>query len=414
MQGMTVLEVNGLSKRYPVDASPISRLLYLLFGQKAPQTKMVLENVNFRLRRGQCLGLIGNNGAGKSTLLKMIAGTIRPTSGELKVHGRVTAILELGAGFHPEFTGRENIRFNAQLIGITDAEIEALEPEIIEFSELKEAIDTPIKTYSSGMVVRLAFSLVTALEPDVLIVDEALAVGDQYFQKKCIDRINHFRDRGCTILFCSHSTYHVKAICDQAIWIEKGQVKMLGPAEDVITAYEADVPKLAVETQKGEAQKSVIDQMEALPHEVRLKAIDQENLEEGRKAKLVQMNVKQLGQGEIPELLSHDLEITVVAKVIGEECPQFAIMLEQAKGAGITVVGTQPDQSDPVNIGSNFWKVKLVFNDLPLHSGDYVLSAYLFDASGLVVYDEWLHYQYFRVKREYPFPGLVRLPYRWC
>lgn len=413
MQDETILEVTGLTKSYQVGASPLARLSYLLFGARTPKTKTVLEDVNFRLHRGQCLGLIGNNGAGKSTLLKMIAGTIRPTHGKVVIHGRVTAILELGAGFHPEFTGRENIRFNAQLIGITDAEIQALESEIIEFSELNEAIDRPIKTYSSGMIVRLAFSLVTALEPDVLIVDEALAVGDQYFQKKCIDRINSFREKGCTILFCSHSTYHVKSICDQAIWIEEGQVKMFGPAEDVITAYEAGVPKLAVDTKKGEAQRSVLEQMHALPHHYVSSSHAQEELEEGRKAKLLQMTVQGLGQGEIPELATRDLEITVTAKVSGDEQPQFAIMLEQAKGAGITVVGTQPDKFQPLNIGRGLWQIKLTFNDLPLYSGDYVLSAYLFDASGLVVYDEWLHHLYFRVKRDYSFPGLVRLPYRW-
>jgi len=408
-----VLEVSDLTKSYQIDASPIDRLSYLLFGRGTPKTKSVLQDVSFALNRGQCLGLIGNNGAGKSTLLKMIAGTIRPTRGEVKVHGRITAILELGAGFHPEFSGRENIRFNAQLIGITDAEIEALEPKIIEFSELNEAIDRPIKTYSSGMVVRLAFSLVTALEPDVLIVDEALAVGDQYFQKKCIDRINLFRERGCTILFCSHSTYHVKAICDQAIWIEKGHVKMFGKAEDVITAYEADVPKLAVDTKKGEFQKSVAAQMEALPHDINPSDSLSEKDEDGRKAKLLEMLVGEVTEADIPELISRDLVVTVTAKVSGDEQPQFAIMLEQAKGAGVTVVGTMPDKFTPNKIGPNLWQVELVFDDIPLHSGDYVLSAYLFDASGLVVYDEWLHHQYFRIKRDYPFPGLVRLPYHW-
>lgn len=414
MQEKRVLEVSNLSKSYQIESSPIDRLSYLLFGKGAPKTKNVLENVNFSLNRGQCLGLIGNNGAGKSTLLKMIAGTIRPTQGQVKVHGRITAILELGAGFHPEFSGRENIRFNAQLIGITDAEIEALEPQIIEFSELNEAIDRPIKTYSSGMVVRLAFSLVTALEPDVLIVDEALAVGDQYFQKKCIDRINLFRERGCTILFCSHSTYHVKAICDQVIWIEKGQVKMLGAAEDVITAYESDVPKSIVDTKKGELKKSVAAQMEDLPHEVDLLQSFSEISEDGRKAKLLQMVVTEVAAEEIPELISRDLHVTVTAKVSGDEPPQFAIMLEQAKGAGVTVVGTMPDKFIPHKIGPELWQVKLIFDEIPLHSGDYVLSAYLFDASGLVVYDEWLHHQYFRIKRDYPFPGLVRLPYHWC
>ena len=178
-----VIQVQGLGKAYRKHATPRSRLKILLTGHAQGQQTWALQNINFSLQRGQCLGLIGSNGAGKSTLLKLLANTLTPTTGSIKVAGRLTAILELGAGFHPEFTGRENLYFGCSLIGLSQDDITRLMPEFTAFSELQDALDRPVKTYSSGMAVRLAFALVTAVEPDVLIIDEALAVGDQHFQK---------------------------------------------------------------------------------------------------------------------------------------------------------------------------------------------------------------------------------------
>lgn len=184
--------------------------------------------------------MIGDNGAGKSSLLKLLAGTLQPSTGSIERVGRVTAILELGAGFHPDFSGRDNLYFGGSLIGIDHAEMERLEPGIIEFCELGEAWpDRPVKTYSSGMAVRLAFALVTAVQPDVLIIDEALAVGDQHFQKKCIERIMAFRSNGCTILFSLAQPLTTFAIlCDVALWLKGGQVAQFGATEPVLAAYD--------------------------------------------------------------------------------------------------------------------------------------------------------------------------------
>ncbi len=219
MAGATdvALHAETLGKGYKLYDSPRARLKALLTGRTYHRSHWALAEVSFELHRGQCMGLIGDNGAGKSTLLKLVAGTLQPTTGRIERRGRVTAILELGAGFHPEFSGRDNLYFAGALIGIGERAMKALEASIIEFSELEHAIDRPVKTYSSGMVVRLAFALVTAIEPDVLIIDEALAVGDQHFQKKCVERIEAFRQRGCTILFCSHSLYHIRQLCDVAL-----------------------------------------------------------------------------------------------------------------------------------------------------------------------------------------------------
>ena len=239
--GQAVLQVQGLGKRYRLFASPHERLLALLGWADHSRPHWALKDVSFALQRGQCMGVIGDNGAGKSTLLKLLAGTLQHSHGTLRRTGRVTAILELGAGFHPDFTGRDNLMFGGSFIGLGQAEMVALADEIIDFSELGDAIDRPVKTYSSGMVVRLAFALVTAVQPEVLIIDEALSVGDQHFQKKCINRILSFRSNGCTILFCSHSMYHVKHLCDTALWLSSGQVQAFGPTEGVVSAYEAQV-----------------------------------------------------------------------------------------------------------------------------------------------------------------------------
>mgnify|MGYP002662738252 CR=1 FL=1 len=205
-------------------------LLDLLLRRKEPQAGMDTQE------QREVLALLGDNGAGKSSLLKLLAGTLQPSTGTVRRSGRVTAILELGAGFHPDFSGRDNLYFGGSLIGISREEMARLEPEIIEFCELGEALDRPVKTYSSGMTVRLAFALVTAVQPDVLIIDEALAVGDQHFQKKCVERITAFRNNGCTILFCSHSPYHNRHLCDRSLWCQAGQVARRGGTAGVLPA----------------------------------------------------------------------------------------------------------------------------------------------------------------------------------
>ncbi len=235
---MHSLTTNNLSKTFNIYSCPIDRLKELLFRRSYHRQFEALCNVSFSLLAGESLGIIGSNGAGKSTVLKILAGTLSPSAGELKIHGRVAALLELGAGFHGEFTGRQNIYLNAALLGMNDKEIRQKEQSIIDFAELGDFIDQPVKTYSSGMTVRLGFSIATSVDPDILIIDEALSVGDQRFQKKCIDRMMHFKNSGKIIIFCSHSMYHVEILCSKAVWLEKGRVKMLGESGRVIQAYD--------------------------------------------------------------------------------------------------------------------------------------------------------------------------------
>jgi lipopolysaccharide transport system ATP-binding protein len=227
----------GLGKAYRRYDRPFDRAREWLDGRQRHELFWAVRDASFEVERGGALGLVGDNGAGKTTLLALLAGAATPSAGELVVTGRRSAILELGAGFHPEFTGRENIHLVGVAQGMSRAEVAGRIDEIVDFSELGAFIDQPVRTYSSGMFLRLAFSIATAAEPDVLIVDEALAVGDQRFQLKCTDRIARFVQRGGTLIFCSHNLYQVKKLCRQALWIDHGCVAAAGAAAEVCDQY---------------------------------------------------------------------------------------------------------------------------------------------------------------------------------
>ncbi len=233
------IEAEGLGKCYRVYGGPMQRIAEgLSFGTYTGHRQFwALRNVNFGLKPGGSLGLCGPNGAGKSTLLKMLAGTTTPTEGRFRVGGRVSSLLELGAGFHPDFTGRDNILMNGIMMGYSKREMVARTEEIIDFAELGEYIDEPVRVYSSGMGLRLGFSVAMAVEPDVMIIDEVFAVGDMYFQKKCVDKVYELKKNNKTVLFCSHSLYDVRQLCDEALWIQDGAPAQIGDSVDVTNSY---------------------------------------------------------------------------------------------------------------------------------------------------------------------------------
>ena len=215
-----------------------------MFSGKAasePQILWALRDVDLELLRGSSLGLVGSNGAGKTTILKLLANVTRPTSGQVEVNGRLSALIELGAGFHPELTGRENIFLNAAILGLQRREVHQKLDDIIAFAGLAPFIDTPVKRYSSGMIVRLGFAIASCLEPDVLLVDEVLAVGDAAFRQRCVERIRELRKNGTSLLFVSHDLYMVKAICDQAVYLKSGSVQCVGTPDEIVTRYERAV-----------------------------------------------------------------------------------------------------------------------------------------------------------------------------
>lgn len=227
-----------LGKCYQLYDKPIHRVWDLILpGKKRYREFWAVRNVYLDITHGSTVGIIGQNGAGKSTLLKLLTGITRPTTGELQVQGRVASLLELGAGFHPEFSGRDNIYLNCSLLGMTDEEIDERFPRIVEFSELGDFIDRPVKTYSSGMYVRLGFSVASSVDPDILLIDEALSVGDEHFKGKCINRLNEFRERGRTTIFVSHDMGAVKTMCQSVVLLDQGEVVSQGDAEDVADEY---------------------------------------------------------------------------------------------------------------------------------------------------------------------------------
>lgn len=241
-----VIVVEGLGKRFDVYATPSSRLRSLLanpvrkgLGMSPVQSRHVwaLRDVGFSVQRGQALGVMGRNGSGKSTLLQMLCGTLTPSEGRLHVNGRIAALLELGAGFNPEFTGRENVFLNGMLLGLDKATVEARFDDIAGFADIGHYIDEPTKTYSSGMFVRLAFAVATSVDADVLVVDEALAVGDARFQARCMKRIRTIQDDGASVLFVSHDVGAVRSLCQQALWLENGRMRGLGPVLGISSSY---------------------------------------------------------------------------------------------------------------------------------------------------------------------------------
>src|SRR5438094_8076107 len=238
---MLIVRAEKISKCFRIYRHPSDHLRELLtFGKrKYHEPFWAVKDVDLGVERGCCLGIIGENGSGKSTLLRIVAGVLRPTGGDLTVNGRVSALLELGAGFNPHFTGRENIFLNASILGFSDGQTRERIPSIEKFAEIGEFVDRPVKTYSSGMFVRLAFAVAIHMDPDILIVDEALSVGDIFFQQRCIRRIQQLKQQGVTILFVSHDLEAVRSLADRTIWMEHGKAHLAGKTDEAVPKYVA-------------------------------------------------------------------------------------------------------------------------------------------------------------------------------
>ncbi len=253
-----MISIQNVSKLYRIYENPSGRLKEILLRgrRKYHRDFWALEDVSLEVATGEVVGIIGRNGAGKSTLLQIVSGILAPTSGDVRVEGRVTALLELGSGFNHEYSGRENILLSGQILGFSEAEMKRRLDAILKFAELEAFVDQPVKTYSTGMMMRLAFASAIHVDPDVLILDEALSVGDVYFQRKSFDRIEHFRRSGKTVLFVSHDPQIVQRLCTRALWVEEGKTAMVGRARDVVTAYQAFCAKLEDARLRREAQSA--------------------------------------------------------------------------------------------------------------------------------------------------------------
>jgi lipopolysaccharide transport system ATP-binding protein len=384
-----LLRLEGIGKDYAKVESRGGRMrlvLDLLRGHEASNVFRALDGVSLELARGESLGLIGENGAGKSTLLKIVAGVIPPTRGRLEVNGRVGALLELGSGFHPDYTGAANIDLAAALLGLAPAEIDAKREEIIAFADLGDHLQDPIKHYSSGMVVRLGFAVATALAPDILITDEVLAVGDESFQKKCVAWMERYLDSGGTLLLCSHSMYHVQKLCRRALWLKDGRPVREGEAAGVTQAY------LAYHEEKSQGRKAPMSSASAAAAGVY--AIQSLALEPG-------------------EIVPQGARMTVRGEVYSPDAraPVVLVGIVRADGTPVYGVATDMDRVAPTRLADDRYAFALEFDELALLPGKYFVRAHALDPEGVRLFDN--------VERELTVTGttrelgMVRLPHRW-
>ena len=383
-----LLALDGVGKDYAKlqPRGGRTRLVWdLLRGRSAAHVFRALDSVSFEIRRGESLGVVGENGAGKSTLLKIIAGVIQPTRGTMRVDGRVGALLELGSGFHPEYTGLANIELAAALLGLAPAEIADKREEIIAFADIGEHIHDPIKQYSSGMIVRLGFAVATALAPDILITDEVLAVGDESFQKKCIAWMERYLSGGGTLLFCSHSMYHVQKLCRHALWLKDGCVQRYGTADDVTQAY------LAYHEEKEARAKGAIP------------------LAEAAGAGLYAIQSLDLGVEDV----ERGSDVTLRGEVYSPDgrAPVIVVGIVRADGTPVFGVASDMDRIALAKLADDRYGFELTLLALPLQPGKYSVRAHAADPEGVRVFDHVERSLTVRgATREL---GLVHLSHRW-
>lgn len=426
------IEAEHLGKAYRPKASPAARLKAALLGSEVPGDSFwALRDVSLQVRKGESLGVIGNNGAGKSTLLQLLCGTVTPTTGSVRVDGRIAALLELGAGFNPDFSGRDNVLLNGPLLGLGRAQLVEQMDSIIEFSGIGHFIDQPVKTYSSGMFVRLAFALATSVAPDILVIDEALSVGDGGFARKSFDRILAMKERGTTILFCSHSLYQVEAFCDRVLWLHEGKAMALGPSHAVVRDYtlflaggspELPAPGAPVAVPAtAECAASLtapIASREAEPEAAAPLAVPAEpgtatpgharirrvvTSLDGVVSTRLQMTP---GQGTLRVTIEFDSDPALPT-------PTAGMTFELANTMILSSVVSRTDKVMLERDAQGRGTATIEFGPLALRKGDYYIGAYLGNENAIHLYSEAPRIALLSVSDARPEPGLVDLPHQW-
>ena len=357
-----------LTKQYDIYPRPLDRLLEAITRRPRHTVFPALQDVTFEVERGETVGIIGQNGAGKSTLLKLLCSVTRASSGTLESHGNIASILELGTGFHPEFSGRDNASLNAAILGLSPSQVRKKLPAILDFSELGTFLDRPVKTYSSGMYMRLAFSVAVNVDPDILVIDEALAVGDGHFQKKCVDKIRQFQEEGRTILFCSHALYYISSICRRTLWLDHGRVMRYGPSIDVVHEYEQFLLQRDRESAKEGAPEA-----ERVLSPVRFREI-----------------VVCDRTGRPRDVFSRGEDIHVRLRLHAESAQQPVHVVvgvhRSADDFSCFAVGTHDDGLEPLS-GSNEYDFVVQLRNVPLLRGDYSIIAFAGDENAMTVFD---------------------------
>lgn len=401
---MSTVVLREAEKSYRVFSSERDKLIEFISGRPRHNRQVSLHPLSLQIDAGEVVGVMGVNGAGKSTLLKLIAGTLSPTRGTLEVTGKVCALLELGSGFHPEMSGIDNIYLGGAVVGLTTQEIEDRLDAIIDFSGLRASIHQPVKTYSSGMLTRLAFSVATSVDPDVLILDEILSVGDGRFASKSFERILGFKEAGKTILFCSHSPYQVQAICSRVLWLDQGRLRMDGPADRVVAAYTdflnasdedtpADSPRLEPIEYAG------ADKQTAGPY--RLRSV--EVAVDGKRGNPLQA---QSGASDLSIRVMFDSDPSGSAPCVG-------MMLVSPSGRPIASASTLNDGFEPRRDAQGRGDVTLRFPKLPLLKGSYWVNVFLLCDQGLMIHDKARMVAELVMSQHSLEQGVVSLPRQW-
>ena len=342
---------------------------------KPDELVTALDEVNFKIKKGTTFGIIGENGSGKSTLLKVVAGITKPTSGRIDVRGKVSALIELGAGFHPEISGRENVYINGIMLGLSKREINEKFDEIVRFAELEEFIEAPVKTYSSGMYMRLGFSIAINVNPDILLIDEVLAVGDASFVPKCLDRIDDFRRRKKTILFVSHDLRTVEKICDQVVWLKEGKIRAMGHPKRVIDLYLQDIA--------GKQEEGLEKRQQDIEREQEWKEERREDRWGKREIEIKKVRLKDL-DGKKKHVFSPDEGMTIEIDVVASQQIKdfvFGIGIFNSQGICCYATNTYLEDIEPLSIQGE-GKVVCRIDELNLINGTYYLDVAIHKKDG--------------------------------
>lgn len=389
-----LVQLDQVGKVYPATAGTartLTNLWRMLRGQSPTHEGFTaLDGVSLSIGKGASTALIGANGAGKSTLLKLIAGVVRPSSGQITVNGRIGALLELGAGFHPEYTGRENIALACALMGLSPAQARQHQQAIIDFADIGRHIDQPIKHYSTGMVVRLGFAVATALSPDLLITDEVLSVGDESFQRKCIAWMESYLGNGGTLLLCSHSMYHVQKLCRQAAWVENGRIRLFGSSADVVREYLAWHEERASKARKLNPDAAVA----STGYRVLSMHLNQTHTEE-------------------PVVIDEAADLVVDGTVHSpdDRRPQVAVGVVRVDGTPVAGCYTEMDGFAMRRLEPHVYAYRLTLRRLPLLPGRYVARSHAMDPEGMRMFDHVeLRFDVAGSSRE---TGICKLEHAW-
>jgi ABC-2 type transport system ATP-binding protein/lipopolysaccharide transport system ATP-binding protein len=341
---------------------------------KKSQDFWALKNVSIEIPKGSVYGLIGHNGSGKSTMLKIMSGIYRPTSGSITTHGRLAALIELGAGFHPDMTGRENIKLNGSILGLTKKEITDATDEIIDFSGLKDFIDDPVKHYSSGMYVRLGFAVAVHMRPEILLVDEVLAVGDEEFQRKCFDHLSALRKAGKTIVVVSHGLGQLEGLCDEVTWLDHGVVQKTGPTTEIISAY---LERVNTE-ESARSRQAIATRNEAETNSDSELVVTQ--------AQILTPTGEPLNHTETGKSFAIKVNMRINQEILG---PNVRIAFQHETGPLVTMVSNHRVKADFGVLGANDYAITTTITDNPLLPGRYRVHIDVFDYTGTRTLDTW-------------------------